>query len=320
MSYCLAVILALILAALNSLSDFESRARNDLSAYDAHFQCIQVQAPISCRNEIGRPADFLYEFIVVAFNRVLLVENFKIFLLIFSFFIYFVVLSFPINLSKFYFIPLLFILSDFRFYELGGNVLRNGLALSILAIIVKCKLRGLINLAPIFSHISAAPFVLYKVFSYRPILGILTIFIAIVGLSFVGSVIQMFALIPIPELQGKIQAYFHESEFSSFAVSKTYLFYFFFLLFFCRTLKSDKNFLIGFGLFSSFFFFHLVFSVSEIGYRFLNYCVPFVGLAMGRVFDYLAGRYGVYAFGFLLFMFGLFFLVVILKSQYQFFR
>ena len=293
----------------------EEKERNDIVAYASHYDCLlQVGSGDSiyvCGDRIGNPPDFLYENFVAFFSGFLSVENFSIPLFFISFFIYFSVIYVSVSVSKLWFYSLVFLLVDFRFYELGNNILRNGISLSFLMWFVYFNYKGFWRLAlsnaflSVASHITVSP-------AYLVAGKFLGFWFVIISMLIIYLILYFlpFLLTYAPEVfQSKYHAY--DVEFSHVDLSFLPLHYILILIVsvFLVGLKGFYGFI--FGLFLMFSYLSFLMSGSGIGYRFVNFAMPFASILASYIFYYIhrrLGRVALYFFSmvYLLFAFALF--------------
>lgn len=157
------------------------KPRNDLKIYGLYFECINSNFLYSCSDIIGSSGEFFFFLFASLFS--LGSHDYSFFLFYYSVFILSSILFLVISLSKrngfcCSVISLLFLFTDFRYYELSSNVLRHGLASSMMLIFIYCfimqgrtKIVSFLSILPFFSHLSSVGhFILFfrnKVFDNR---------------------------------------------------------------------------------------------------------------------------------------------------------
>lgn len=318
----ISIAIALILAFFTALSIDKVKENNDMLAYSFHYECLGSNfASISaCQNKIGSPPDFLYQVLAYSSKFVFGKNGFEWFILFFSFFVYFVILHVSAKYSPYYVIAVLFMLTDFRFYELGNNVLRNGLALVVFMLIFHFYMRYslkrsfLLNFLPVSTHITALAFV--PIASNR--LTLLLYPLGIVVAVFLGLYFQLilnfiYEYLPLT-VQHKIDAYQminDEEGRVSFSLPMHYLLIFIAGLYFLFKSRSGLFFLC-FNIIYFLFLFSIIFDQFGVGYRFLNYAVPFVALLVAYYLFEIKKN-----FGFVLFVTSYFFAVLFFLIQFS---
>ena len=249
-------------------------------------------------------------------------NSFEWFILFFSFFVYSVILHISSKYSPYYLIAVLFLLTDFRFYELGNNILRNGLALVVFMLIFHFYMRYslkrsfFLNLLPVSAHITALALV--PIASNR--LTLLLYPLGIVVAVFLGLYFQLilnfiYEYLPLA-LQQKINAYQminDEEGRISFSLPMHYLLVFIAGLYFLFKSRSGLFFLC-FNIFYFLFLFSIIFDQFGVGYRFLNYAVPFVAILVAYYLFEIKKMFGFAWFASFYFLIMLFFFFFFLRN------
>lgn len=125
----ISVIISFFIA--NSVNNFKER--NDLPMYSNYYQCINddISSLFECNKVIGNPTSIIYQSSAFFFKIYLGVDKFYWYLFFLAFFLYFSILYTTHKISPIPIVSALFLLTDFRFWEYGSNILRAGLAISI---------------------------------------------------------------------------------------------------------------------------------------------------------------------------------------------
>lgn len=317
--------LSLFFAFLVANSYEQPKINSDLKTYSLHYECLQddFSSLAKCSEVIGSPIDVLYEYVAFFFKVLFGGSGFVFFILIFSFLVYFLIISITIELSNNYFlIALFFLLSDFRFYELGNNVLRNGLAVVLVLIIFRLYSYRSLNLGwvyrviPSFAHITSLPFLF--VIKLKLSLYLYAVFLAIaflVGFKFSELLGFVYPILSV-SLQGKISAYqiLSQGEFQNwFNFPFHYLLIIILSSLFVKRVRNEI-FLLAFNISYVFFVFSLIFNQFGIGYRFLNFIVPFLAIMLAYIFSYLRHIENSLIYFFAVFFYFVFLMIVFFKN------
>lgn len=162
-AYVFTFFFSLVLAFFVANSDYHERPGSDLPAYEQFYNCLDGDSIRVCRVLIS--SNYEYLFYVVFLIPALLGVEFTEFLFVFSFAIYFILASSVIRLSKneygLYWLSLIFLISDFRFYDYGFNILRHGFAAALMIFFTallgarRRKLWFFTSFLPVLVHVTA---------------------------------------------------------------------------------------------------------------------------------------------------------------------
>jgi len=318
----LSALIAFLLSAILMQSIDDQKSRNDLKHYQAHYNCLtlSISSIASCQPVLGKPIDILYQSFAYVMKFFYGNSGFYLFSFSFSFLVYFTVLYFSSVVVRFSLIPFLFLLSDFRFYELGSNVLRNGMAVSLTIIIFYFKGGTVLRLIPILAHLSTIPFLVARYVNINR-MGYLFLLVSAFFLSeFVYFILVFLMEYSSPALAGKIYAYTTSMDYSKTLPPLQYVGVLFLCLYFYPILRKDYWFFSSFNVFFTFTLFAIVFQPFGIGYRFFNFVTPFAAISLSLVISYVARAYGKFAFIFLVLFMILAFLLIFWKNYEAIFR
>jgi len=154
----LLLIVSIFFAFLISNNSTENKERNDLLAYQAYYKCVQKNL-VSCDYLIGNPSDLAFQSTVKFSVSILNISTPYIFIFIYAFIIIFMILYSLKSISPLPIVSILFVLTDFRFYEYSSNVLRVGIAVVLMLIAFKPALskNRYFSLIPSLGHITTVP-------------------------------------------------------------------------------------------------------------------------------------------------------------------
>lgn len=282
------IAIALVLAFFTALSADKAKVSNDILAYSLHYECLDssLSSIIGCQPVIGSPPDFLYQALAYSSKLVFGENGFEWFILFFSFLVYFIILHISAKYSPYYLITVIFMLTDFRFYELGNNVLRNGLALVVFMLVFyfymrfSLKRNFVLNSLPVFAHITAlafAPITSQRLFLALYLVGlVVAIFLAFYFPLILNFIYDYFPL----AVQHKINAYqMITNEKGNVSFSLPLHYFLVFIAGFYFLLKSRSHlFFLCFNIIYFLFLWSIVFDQFGVGYRLHNYSVPFIAL------------------------------------------
>ncbi|MEL4482923.1 EpsG family protein [Shewanella algae] len=141
------------------------KPRNDLKIYGLYFECINSNFHFSCSDIIGSSGEIFFYLFSFLFS--LVSPDYSFFLFYYSVFILSSVLFWVISLCKgngFFctITALFFLFTDFRYYDLSSNVLRHGLACSMMLMFIYFFIKqggnktvGFLSTLPLLSHLSS---------------------------------------------------------------------------------------------------------------------------------------------------------------------
>lgn len=266
-----------------SQSNFHFREGSDLPAYEKFYYCLMQSSYYDCTWLINSSYEYAFYFLfdIISFSGV----NFRLFLFLFAFFLYASLSLMVVKLSSdafnLYWLSLIFILTDFRFYDFGFNILRHGLASALMvfstALFVynSSKLKYIFIIIPLFAHISAiAQFSLVAraEFLNARLLWFI-VFLVLFGLHLFSVNILTF-FIGFDYIGDKLYFYKIRNEYSEWMPL-----HYFLVLFLALTLDiNNKSYIIIRRVFFTLTALSIIFIPLGMGYRFIAYAMPFTAI------------------------------------------
>lgn len=286
-----------MLIAYNSMEVKES---NDLLTYSKYYDCLLDSGLFSCSFEIGSKIEYFFYFFTKLFSFILIDYNF--FILFYSFFIFLSVFLLVLKISEIksftiFFISISFLLTDFRFYDLGNNVLRHGLAVVMMLFFIylfinKKKIISvyLVSFLPVLSHISSVGhFVLF--INYKFLDG--RLFWIILGFSFYFfSNIFLESLLNFSKnidfIFDKLMFYSQNSSFSNNWMPLHYLVVVIFTNLF--TIQNPSYMAVR-KVFLSYVLLSIMFIPLDMSYRFVSFMTPLVAILIAFQVDFFIKKF-----------------------------
>ncbi|MEZ8445402.1 EpsG family protein [Vibrio splendidus] len=285
------IIISIVLSLISSNRSDVAKYRNDTAVYSEHFSCL-VEKGEDCSSIVGG-LDYGYGIVANLLEKI----SFHSFF-IFKFFVSFVI-SFPIlylvlskSISPLF--SLMFLLSDYRFYEYFSNVLRHGLALSFFCILIlifsRYNWKYLLTFIIVpLTHLSTSVLLLI------PFARVRTYFIFSL---LAASIFGVLFFVPIGEyfssyLPAKIRYYIDNSE--GFKLSSPIQYTIIFLL----TISLYRNFHKSKIFFANaiiiLFVSSILFNSIGMGYRFISFSLPFCAILFPSILSIFSNSFGVFA-------------------------
>jgi hypothetical protein len=276
----------------NAAEDY--KPRNDLPMYSDFYSCIRPNftSIVDCNSVIGNPFSIVFQSSSFFFKFFLGIDEFYWYLFFLSFFVYFSVLYTTSRVSPLAVISLLFLLTDFRFWEYGYNVLRAGLAIAIFMWVFYYISRKkysrirmkIITILPATAHTSAIIFLLPKIKKY----GILFIFMSFLFAVFFYYNFDYFfkniAPNVLPEkVFNKINFYYRYKQMNvindkvELPVHYFIIILFGFVLYLRNSIQS-KVYIYSFNIVWLLFIFSIILSFLGMGYRLIGFMPPFISI------------------------------------------
>ena len=286
----LIIIISIWLAFMISVHSDKKRDRNDLYMYQKYYECINHSS--DCKDIIGNPSDVLFSWIV-SISKIF-IEKYYIFLFLYAFFINYLILWNIYKLSPFPLISVLFLLTDFRFYEYSSNILRVGLAELLLLIIFKWQIIHFNNnkylvykIIPLLAHISTFPALMAPMKRIKisfMLSSLIIIFILIFYFSHIFSFIKFF----LPEsILGKYFYYYNLTliHSSSYSLPLHYISIIFLSIFLLNKIKSTI-YIYAFNIVWFLFIFSFILHLLNLEYRMFDLMPPFLSILLAYHIKY----------------------------------
>jgi len=289
-----------IMAFLVANSSDKIKTRNDIAAYKSFYNCLdyKIDSIHKCNRLIGTPNDILFQdFSYIGKNILKLKFNFFLYILVFS--IFFSILFSVYRSSIYPSISILFLLSDYRFWEYGANTLRAGLAMSIIMISFYLylkynnKLTLFFKFLPSLAHITAFFYIfvpLDRIKSKKLIL----LFLLVLIFSYNFHIIYGFANMLPSGLFDKISFYYNQNFTNKvfFGIPMHYLaiILFGFYLYVTNQIK-EKIFIFSFNIIIVAFLLFILLIPLGMSYRYFYYMLPFITIVLSFEIDYIMNIY-----------------------------
>lgn len=162
-AYFIGFVYSIFLSYFVTTSNYHNREGSDLFAYEQFYNCLSLDSIDVCRILISSNYEFFFYYFLKLSSLASL--DFSWFIFFFSFIIYSSLVTLVIKFSKednrLYWISLVFLLTDFRYYDYGFNIIRHGSASVMMLIafgcylVVKSKVKNIFLFSPVFFHLSA---------------------------------------------------------------------------------------------------------------------------------------------------------------------
>jgi hypothetical protein len=289
------IVVLMVFFIANSAENY--KPRNDLPMYSDYYSCIRpdLASFVNCNDVIGNPLDIVFQSSSFFFKFFLGIDNFYWYLFFLSFFIYISVLYTTLKASPLPIISLLFLLTDFRFWEYGYNILRAGLAIAIFMWVFYYIITKKINLLkmkimtllPALAHTSAIVFLLPTVKKHGKLFIVSGFFFALAFYYNFDYFFQFIAPTILPEkVFDKLAFYYHFKQVSNLDDNiRLPIHYYVILLIafvlYYKNLMHSKIYLYSFNIAWILFIFSFIFSYIGIGYRFIVFMPPFIAILLG---------------------------------------
>lgn len=296
------IIRTLLLLLIVTLSSFfvsnaadTYKERNDLPMYKNNYSCLtcDINSISECNKLMGNPQGVVYQYSAY-FAKIFFNMNFNWYLFFFSFFVYFTILYIISKISPLHYVSIFFLLTDFRFWEYGYNILRAGLAETIFLIVffilykkknILKKTKFFITGLPFLAHSSALVFLLIRQKKYNIFFLLFILSISIALYQFFDDIIKNILpqILPI-KMNNKINFYYkyqenYSTNLASFSIPIHYFMILTFAFFLIYIKKySYKFFVYSFNIVLILFVFSYIFSLLGIGYRFIGFMPPFIAI------------------------------------------
>lgn len=308
-------------SALTAYNALEVKENNDLLAYSLYYNCLLNSGYPSCLSEVGSSSEYVF-YVITRFLSFYILD-YNIFIFFYSFFIYFsvfyLVVSFTKNKSKLaVFVSISFLLTDFRFYDLGNNVLRHGLAVVLMLLFVSLFMskirwgRYFYLFFPMLSHVSSIGHLVILIKS-RLLDGVLFwLSIMLAGYFFSISIIELALeyFLNFDFVFDKLLYYKQNSSYGNDWLPFHYIVIVLFSLYF--TLKNDIYMAVR-RILLAYVFLSIVFIPLDMSYRFVSFITPLVAILIAFQVDLVVSKFKnaleVKSLVFVFFMFYLFFIV-----------
>ncbi|RLQ15565.1 EpsG family protein [Vibrio sp. SBT000027] len=289
--FAITIIISIALSLISSNRSDVNKYRNDTPVYSEHFSCL-VENGKDCSSILGG-LDYGYGIVANLLEKVSF-HSFFIFKFLVTFVISFPILYFVLSKSISPLFSLIFLLSDYRFYEYFSNVLRHGLALSFFCILMlffsRHNWKYLLSFIIVpLTHLSTSVLLLIPFTKVRGyfILGVLA-----------TSIFGVMFFVPLGEyfnsyLPSKIQYYINNSEGFKFSSPIQYTVMFFLTLALYKKFHHSKiafaNAIIVLFLTSVFF------NSIGMGYRFISFSLPFYAILFPSMVSIISKSFGVFS-------------------------
>ena len=300
--YALLIILFLsnFMAFLVANSSDKIKVRNDITAYKSFYNCLDynINSIHKCNTLIGTQNDILFQsFSYVGKNIFKL--NFKFFLYILTFSIFFSILFTVYKSSLYPSVSILFILSDYRFWEYGANTLRAGIAIAIILIsfylYVKKQniLTYLFKFLPSFAHITAFFYILAP-FNHINSKKLILLFLFAIIFSYNFHIIYELSTILPNSIFTKIDFYYNQSLSNkvSVGIPMQYLSIILFGFYlYIRNQVKDKIFIFSFNIIVVALLLFILLIPLGMSYRYSYYILPFLAIVLSFEVEYIINMY-----------------------------
>lgn len=296
--YTLLIVLFLsnFLAFLVANSSDKIKVRNDISSYKSFYNCLEydINSIHKCNTLIGTQNDILFQsFSYVGKN--ILKFNFKFFLYVLVFSIFFSILFTVYKSSIYPSISILFLLSDYRFWEYGANTLRAGIAIAIMLISFYLYLQkqniltSFFKFLPSFAHITAFFYILVP-FNHIKSKKLILLFLLAIIFSYNFHIIFELSKILPNTLFDKIYFYYNQNLINKvpFGIPMQYLaiILFGFYLYITNQVK-DKIFIFSFNIIIIALLLFISLIPLGMSYRYSYYMLPFLAIVLSFEVDYI---------------------------------
>jgi hypothetical protein len=293
----LALIAALLAALLCASRGDEFKARNDTNAYYNQYVCLsRNNDPSYCRSDISSsPLEVIYEGVVragvYAFGR----DGFWWYKFSLSLVVFFSIIWSVLLVSGNPIVSLIVLLSDFRFWEYGANVLREGVAAAFLSFALALYILGsrksslVLRCLAVGSHLSSLAAVLFTArrFSLRHLgIGLTVAVLAAASWKWwfkliIGSNLFIY----------KIQAYIFDSK--GYALGMPLLYFAAIALtlpIYAKNISRTVN--VAFNFVYLLLLVALPLGALDLGYRIVSFMVPAIALLLPEAVDYYSQKFG----------------------------
>jgi hypothetical protein len=287
-------------SALIAYSSMEIKESNDLLVYGKYYNCLLNSGFASCSFEIGSEIEYFFYIFTKLFSFIFI--DYKFFILFYSFFIFSSVFLLVLKISEIksftvFFISIFFLLTDFRFYDLGNNVLRHGLSVSMMLVFIylfinKKKLISgyLVSFLPVLSHISSVGhFVLF--INHKLLEG--RFFWIILGLSFY-FLSNIFLKILVDSSEG-LDYLFHKlmfySQNGSFSDDWLPFHYIVVVIFTTLFINQNPSYMAVRKVFLSYVLLSIVFIPLDMSYRFASFMSPLMAILIAFQIDFIVKKF-----------------------------
>ncbi|MCF5890281.1 MULTISPECIES: EpsG family protein [Aeromonas] len=162
-AYTIGFIYSIFLSYFVTTSNYHNRDGSDLIAYEHFYNCLSSDSIDVCRIIISSNYEVFFYYLLKFFS--LASFDFFWFIFFFSFFIYFSLVTFVVKYSRednlLYLFAFVFLLTDFRYYDYGFNIIRHGSASTMMLIVIGCFLvlksnvKYILLIFPVLFHLSA---------------------------------------------------------------------------------------------------------------------------------------------------------------------
>lgn len=270
----LIVFLSITIALISALRADYQKERNDTLMYANHFSCVESGGGFrDCDNIIGYSDEYLYFALVklVAYIS----SSFFVLKFIISLTFLLPLFVFLKRASPVFYISLILILSDFRFWEQFTNALRQGLALAVFLTaalyIYNWKKSLSLKLLAVGFHVGSLPLI----FSTRLKINMLWMALALI-VSFLSyaNYMYIYDLIGLSDYH-KIQYYMRIREVDDLAIPLHYAAILLLSILFYKK-SNDIFFIYSFNVSLVLILLTILLSPLGIGYRYVSYIFPFV--------------------------------------------
>lgn len=295
----LPVLIAFFFASLSAIRTGRFWEKNDTLDYLAHYQCTASSFDIfSCNDLIGSSFDLSY-LLLAKFISIASFSNQYVFLFVVSFIVIFPVVKFIIKNSPIPFLSLVFLLTDFRFYETFTNMLRHGLALAMALVFFDLYFQGKRRAAALFA-ITGFGFHFSTFFFY------ISPFLAKFNKYFILLVASIFILVAIKpdgilssffeffSGQDKLLFYAHafeslESQQASYPIHYLAIALLGVFLYFKDDLYADYVVILFVTLLGIWLYFLII--NLPVAYRFLALLTPFISILLAKEYVWIVNKF-----------------------------
>jgi hypothetical protein len=288
----IAIFLALLVANSTNSGD-----RNDLISYANHYNCLSdaYLSVSNCSGMIGNPFDFIYQGLAFIFKYLGGEGSFKYFIFFISFFIFYSISVVVDRYSKVYFLPVMFLLVDFRFWEYGFNTIRHGLSLAIFMHVFNYQLKreefkvlSVVRAIPLFAHVSS----FFYSFTSVKKFSVFFIFLSfsscfLISFYFYESFLNLLSGYMPLRIIDKLNFYLNLNSESGYAIP---LHYGVILLFSAVSIvfgpEVDRVYVYSFNISWFIFLASILIYPLGVSYRVLSYMLPFIAILFGYQVNY----------------------------------
>lgn len=293
-AYAFGVGYSLVLSYFVANSNYHNRIGSDLIAYDIFYDCLSSNEIDACRNIISSNYEFSFYF---CFKLLSLAGfDFSSVLFIVSFFIYsslsILVVRFSKDEYQLYWFALIFLFTDFRYYDYGFNIIRHGvasvamLAVAAFFLVTRKKVKYILLFLPMSFHITAVaqlsllakPRFCYSRFFWFSLFFILSILIFSPAFSWIVATVYN-----INYLGDKL-AYYLNSDRNLDWIPLQY----FVILCFAFLLNIKEYYYLSFRqVFFALMSLSIIFYPFGMSYRFVAFAMPFSAILLTYQFGYI---------------------------------